>query len=314
MREERGDAIQRVVQSGTPARSAMAASWRRCTHAYGLDPAIEPEIRVLEQAELREALDRSGPVLTTARPVLDRLRHATRNQPACVMYSDADGVPLAWNGPQADAEELARRGLRPGADWSERAGGTNGIGTCLVEQRPLVVHRDQHFFPRGREISCAVAPVYGSDGALVGALNVTLYGSAVTQGWSDLLMETVSDAALRIEADHFHCTFANACILSIPGPMRGAALIALDSDDVVLGATRSARRLLGITPERLRAGLCLQDLLPETDDNFESAERGVLRRALLRHRGNVTASARSLGISRATIKRKITHHDLRPKR
>ena len=33
-----------------------------------------------------------------------------------------------------------------GHRWSEESVGTNGIGTCLVEQRALTIHRDQHFF------------------------------------------------------------------------------------------------------------------------------------------------------------------------
>ncbi|MGH1557729.1 GAF domain-containing protein [Caulobacter segnis] len=38
--------------------------------------------------------------------------------------------------------------------------GTNGIGTCLTEQRVLTIHRDQHFHTRNIGLSCTVAPLF----------------------------------------------------------------------------------------------------------------------------------------------------------
>ena len=52
------------------------------------------------------------------------------------------------------------------------------------------------------------------------------------------------------------------------------------------------------------------DLVEMQADTLDSAEYGVLRRSLLRSRGNVTAAARELSISLATMKRKIRQHGL----
>jgi transcriptional regulator of acetoin/glycerol metabolism len=43
----------------------------------------------------------------------------------------------------------------------------------------------------------------------------------------------------------------------------------------------------------------------ETGADLERAERGALRRALASSGGNVSAAARALGISRATLHRKM---------
>lgn len=80
-------------------------------------------------------------------------------------------------------------GLCPGVDWSEKAGGTNGIGTCLIEKSPLTVHREQHFYKRDIDISCAVAPIFDHSGLLAGALDITLYGMAATDIFRILLSQ-----------------------------------------------------------------------------------------------------------------------------
>ncbi|MCA1953463.1 MAG: sigma-54-dependent Fis family transcriptional regulator, partial [Hyphomicrobiales bacterium] len=46
-------------------------------------------------------------------------------------------------------------------------------------------------------------------------------------------------------------------------------------------------------------------------DGLASAERASLQRALARARGNATAAARNLGISRATLYRKLREFGLR---
>ncbi len=50
-------------------------------------------------------------------------------------------------------------GLRVGADWSEREEGTNGIGTCIAENRPVIVYREEHFRACHIGLSCSGAPI-----------------------------------------------------------------------------------------------------------------------------------------------------------
>jgi len=104
--------------------------------------------------------------------------------------------------------------------------------------------------------------------------------------------------------------FSDARILLAPVAERSAgALIAVDADDLVIGATRSARLALGITSEVLAKGLLAADVLGDAAkarEDFDDAERSVLQRAMARTGGNVSAAAQNLGISRATLHRKLT--------
>jgi transcriptional regulator of acetoin/glycerol metabolism len=91
-----------------------------------------------------------------------------------------------------------------------------------------------------------------------------------------------------------------------PAADGGNGLIAVDADDLVIGASRTARQALGITEARLGRPLPAADLLEDRcDEDFDSAERAVLSRALARANGNVTAAAAALGVSRATLHRKL---------
>lgn len=303
--------VRDAVANGEASRSLLAASWGRCISLYGLDPACARPRRVLEPDALNMAREASGKLLHVGFPIIERLR-LLAGPGVCLLWADADGVPLQSWATEADAGELLRLGLSPGVDWSERREGTNGIGTCLFERRPIVIRHDQHFFAREAQITCLVAPIFDHRGVLRGALNATIYGRADVSGRAELLFAAICDAAQEIETEYFHHAFESLRILSVGG-RRGAALLAVDRDDVIIGASKVARASLGLTEAMIDDGCCVTDLFENGPDDLTGAERGVLRRALTRHRGNVTAAARTLDISLATMKRKIQQHGLHRK-
>lgn len=303
--------VRKVLTTKDISRLPLGASWHRCAHLHGLDPEAMPKPQRVTDIELRTLSEPLGPLLANAAPTLERLRRAVGNRGVCVLVSNAQGVPVLCWGSDVDMPDLRKRGLYKGVDWSEAQSGTNGIGTSLVEGRVLCVRPAQHFYASTLSITCVSAPFFDDQGVLAGATNITYYGRASEQAPVGLLMSNISDATRQIEMDHFHQTFADDRIISIPGQTRsGAILIALDRDDVITGATRGARRVFGLTEATLGAGVIAGDLFNQSVDTLLGAEYSVLRRWLIRNGGNVTASARDLKISRATIKRKISAHSL----
>lgn len=306
--------VSSAVESGEAAQSRLVASWSRCIRGYGLDPVKAKPQRVLSAMELRGTIEAMEELLFSARSGLDRLHLIAESVGACVLLASGNGVPIHASGRSSDMQDLQRWGLRTGVDWSEQVEGTNGIGTCLVEKTPLLIHKDQHFYERDIEISCAVAPVFDHTGEIAAALNVTLYGAATSGAWPGHMVSFVSDIARQIEIDHFHHIHRSMRVVSLSGHGRaGGSLLAVDSDDIVIGANRGARLALKLTERDIREGICARDLLDDTPDDIPLAERGAIRRALARNKGNVSAAANALHISRATIKRKIAQHGLRRK-
>jgi transcriptional regulator of acetoin/glycerol metabolism len=308
------DRIQAAIASDAAAKSALVASWRRSSNLHRLDPADHNPPRHLTEAELSEARQRIEPLVRAAQSSLDRLYLAVGGVGCCVLLADRDGVPVERRGAPADDETFHSWGLWTGSVWNEESEGTNGIGTCLVEQRVLTIHRDQHFHTRNTALSCTTAPIYDHEGDLVAALDVSSCRADLIEAFANLISVAVVDAARRIEAENFKMAFPKARILLAPVTDKGSgALVAVDADDLVVGATRSARLALGITQKCLQKPIPAVDLLGGAEKVTEvlaEAERGVLQRALARTDGNVSAAAEALGISRATLHRKLNRLDV----
>ena len=315
-RVQHATVVEAAIASGHAAKSAVVASWCRSSRLHQLDPERTRLPVRLNEAELALARARVEPLLHAARSVMDRLCQAVGAAGCCVLLAGNDGIPVDRRGAAGDDSTFESWGLWTGAVWSEEQEGTNGIGTCLVEKRALTIDRDQHFFTRNTLLSCTAAPIHDHDGKLAGVLDVSSFRADRTEGFADLITLAVTDAVRRIEADIFRAAFPKArIVLTPPLDGHGCGLLAIDVDDLVVGATRSARLALGLAPDRAFAPVPAADLLGGPGAALEKlgdVERGILQRALLRAEGNVSAAAKALGVSRATLHRKLKRFELKP--
>ena len=290
------------------ARSRLAASWRRSMLTHGLDPAdrrAPPRIEAPALHRRRAELDQFRAL---AAGKLDSLFQLVEGVGCCVILSDAEGVILDQRCNPGDAAAFQDWGLWEGADWSEAAQGTNGIGTCLAEARAIIIHGDDHFSARNIGMSCMDAPIFGADGRILAALDVSSACPDQTGAISRLIAVTVARTARAIEADNFRAAYPEARIVVADGHDPDAAvLLAVDRDDLVIGATREARRVFGLGQGGRIAPRPAADLLGRGEDpaGFDTAERAAVIRALARSGGNVAQAARALGVGRATLYRRM---------
>ena len=214
----------------------------------------------------------------------------------------------------SDDETFRAWGLWTATVWSEECEGTNGIGTCLAEQRALTVHRDQHFYARNTLLSCTSAPIYDHEGRLAAALDVSSCRADLTEGFRQSHCGCGRRRRPPDRGGEFPLAFPDARILFAPDINRGGGgLIAVDADDLVIGATRSARLALGVTRDFLKKPLPAADLLGGRPVRRATSTRPSgprVQRALARSDGNVSAAAEALGISRATLHRKLRRLEL----
>jgi transcriptional regulator of acetoin/glycerol metabolism len=293
-----------------PAASPITASWRRCLTRHGLAPEVaHPPVRLMD-AEFQEALGRSGHVVEEASPELDWLFGMVGKAGCCLVFTDSEGVVLDRRGVASEDKEFKDLGLWMGALWSEASVGTNGIGTALAEGRMVTVFRDQHFLSANIGLSCASAPVRDHKGRIVAAIDISTARRDATEMVMPMLAQAVRDSAARIEINLFRRAYKDARIVLVQSSSHaGSALLAVDRDDMVLGATRAARLALKLDDQMIESGMPAADLLHEHLDaegrDLLEAERAALRRALSRNNNNVSLTAQMLGISRATLHRKI---------
>jgi transcriptional regulator of acetoin/glycerol metabolism len=266
------EAVKRGVISGPNFSGVIARSWTRCVNDYALNPDNAlggGEATRLGFDRRREA---SALLLSNAKAEMSSLFQQLAKRDTVVVIADASGIVLETVGDGSFARQAARVGMRPGGDWSERANGTNGIGTCLVEREMVVVDRTEHFYPRLTRLFCTGAPVFDHVGELVGVLDVTSESDLNQQHFRML----IGMSAQTIENRLFEAKFEqSACILHLHSRHElvrtfHEGLIALNGEGKILAANQAAAFQLGLSDRQGIVGRDLRELFKTTLDDIIS--------------------------------------------
>lgn len=237
----------------------VSSSWQRCTSELLINPESKASPHIATERELRIFREPLTKIILSAQEEIDRLFAIVRQEGYVVLVCSSEGVAIHHRGNEAKAEEFRERGIWLGGSWSESAEGTNGIGTCIAEQRPILVHLGQHFRTRNIDLSCATAPIFDHNGKLALALDCSTVGSAPAHR---LTLAATKVAARAIEERLFREFYWNVwTIAAIPSDdSHPALLLAVDSDLRILGADRMARMIFGLDDNRLNRGTPLSDI------------------------------------------------------
>ena len=238
------------IPAGTSAHLPLAeivrSSWTRCSNNYALDAHQAKHPTLVEPADLRTRQERLGAVLRIARIEMEGLARLMEHSGYSIMLTDRDGVILSYVGDPAFSATARRCGFREGVIWSEREMGTNGMGTCLTTQRPIVIHRSEHFLEQNSLLTCAAAPIFDMRGELLAALDIS--GAALntqthTLALVDMAAQNVENRVLLGTCKDFNVVrfHRSADFVSTPGE----GVLAFDADGTITGANRAALALLG---------------------------------------------------------------------
>ena len=160
-------------EDGSATPDYVKRSWLRCLTQYHLDPQSQREPYVLPREERLTRKEQNFELVSLADAEMAHLYHQLAGSGFSIILTDREGVLLDYYGDLSFRNAAFRTGLVLGAVWSEQYGGTNGMGTCLVERAPLIVHRDQHFFSRNTGLTCCAAPIFDYRGDLLGVLDAS---------------------------------------------------------------------------------------------------------------------------------------------
>jgi AraC-like DNA-binding protein len=253
--------VHAVARGGAPAPGSegVRASWRRSASAHRVDPDSREAPRILSAHELLELRDPLDQLIGSAQEEIDRLYKVVREAGYALLFCDAGGVVVDHRGDDADANLFEYWGTWLGGVWSEAAEGTNGIGTCIVEERPITVHRSQHFRSRHIDLSCSAAPVFDVDGTLMAVLDVSAVDPDRSERAHALTGALTASAARAVEERFFRERFRQHWIVAVAPPERGSSgiLLAADRHQHLVGANRAARTSLMLDSSRLRSGISL---------------------------------------------------------
>ncbi len=337
-------------------QSWIAQSWQRCL-ARGFAPDQPVGFDVVSSTQMRRSREANRLLAQAALPTLHSLAQTIAPTRYFAILTNARGVVVASSGEIDRADRRATLITREGVDLSEQAVGTTAIGSTLVQQHDVWLHRGEHFFADTGAYSCAGSPIFGQQGQCVGMLDVT--GIDVPE--RPELRHLVSSAARRIEnklvlaAPHtlvLHLRWPGAEVAS----RESEGLLCVDEDGRVQAMNSTARQMLGqlhamqsasmmhlselfamefarLLDSRLASepltvplwsGLQVQvrssrsgKYAPKSSTSavdtrvsrqvgaLKAHEVDVIRDTVAQHKGNVAAAAKKLGISRATVYRKL---------
>jgi transcriptional regulator of acetoin/glycerol metabolism len=155
--------------------------------------------------------------------------------------------------------EFKQWGIWLGGVWSERVEGTNGIGTCITDRRPILVHCAEHFRSRHTRLSCAGAPIFDPQGGLLAVLDVSKLHQQSDDQSFPLLLQTVIVSARAIEERIFREHFQHCWILAAApaDDLESSLLLAIDDQQFIIGADQAARKFLALSDKSLAAGIPL---------------------------------------------------------
>ena len=280
------DCIDLVVRKGTlvPGVEEIATSWRRCLTAHHLDPEIKAAPHIITEKEIKDSREPLRNVILHAQEELDRLYAIVGPQQYVVLLCNRDGVAIHHRGNESLADTYKDRGIWLGAVVSEQMEGTNGIGTCITDQRATMVHRDQHFRTRHIDLSCAGAPIFDPLGRLAGVLDTSSMNPQTTEQSLSLAMAATKLSARGIEERIFREYFRHAWNLAAApcGGSEVAVLLAVDNDHRILGADHIARRIFNLTDEVLNQGTALATIFEYDSSIFRCKRTQDVAARLLR--------------------------------
>lgn len=224
----------------------LLRSWERSLEDHRLDPGRIAQPRILTSASLRDHLEPLESFLRIAKYGVKKLHERVHDANYVVLLTDSQGVTIDYIGSPKHDREQKKAGLHLGSVWTESEEGTCGVGTAIIDKKPILVHKREHFRAPNTTLTCSSAPIFDVDGTLLSILDASALYSPDDRKSQYLVLKFVTLAADMIENAHFLNHFKNAWVLQISGSQEFLQvetddLIAFDGNGKILGTNRHAR-------------------------------------------------------------------------
>src|SRR6476469_3581396 len=140
--------------------STMIDESHKRSASYGLAEDAQPDFSPVGRADLSLLIEQNRVLHTHALPVMDTLYEQIVNTHNMVVLTDANGLIVHALGDDDFLEKADRVALKPGVSWSEEGKGTNAIGTAIAENKPTLVHANEHYLRANHFLTCSAAPIF----------------------------------------------------------------------------------------------------------------------------------------------------------
>jgi sigma-54 dependent transcriptional regulator, acetoin dehydrogenase operon transcriptional activator AcoR len=127
----------------------------------------------IDLKRLNESLNTNRNLVEFSIPLMEKLYNFVKGSGFLVNLCDKDGLILKVIGDRDIVKEAKMIDFVEGADWSEEALGTNAIGSCIIERKPLQIISHEHYCEMCHQWTCSASPIHNSDNKIIGVLNMS---------------------------------------------------------------------------------------------------------------------------------------------
>ena len=172
LREAWGKFINNEPYDYSFIRPEIYESWVR-SRSYLVDP-YNSKTALLPPDDLQKRMEDNKFLIEITRPYMEKLYSIVKGSGFYLLLADKDGYILDLIGDQ----DIIERGrsyskLVVGANRSEQYAGTNAIGPGLFLKKPIQMWGEEHYVKPHKDYSCSSAPIFDTEGRLLGCLNIT---------------------------------------------------------------------------------------------------------------------------------------------
>ena len=211
-------------------------SWLR-SRAYGVRPDRPSEVRV-DDARLAELLAANSEFVESSKVIMEKLFTAVENANSVISLTDNQGVVLLTHVHNNQGYRLPSH--MPGYVFSERACGTNGIGTCLHCAAPVELVGAEHYCLHDHIWYCSAAPIFDSKSRLLGVFNISIASESFhhhTRGMVEAAAHAITEQVCLREL-----LSEQAAIMEL----LDEGVIVVDHEGVLKSVSQKACAILGI--------------------------------------------------------------------
>lgn len=265
--------VETEIVEKSDLRPEIRESWQRCRN-LGVNPYDGVGNDRLEQEELERFISNNSQLVEVAQPFMHTVYQSVQGSGFMVVLTDKIGRILHTCG-DPDILNKAENTIRfiIGANWSEQAVGTNGIGTAIFLNKAIQISGSEHYCQSHHNWTCSSAPIHNQLGEIIGCLDLSgpvecIYSH--TLGMVVAAAEAIENQ-LRKEEIQEEKNRAYKLLSAVTGSVT-EGLLAVDNEGRIIHINPAARKILGLSQENL-AGKLLKSILGPNDKFSEMARQ-----------------------------------------
>jgi len=251
----------------------VQASWQRC-HDWGVNPHNGHSDNVLEPQELKRVIKEHEQLISIALPLMQQLNQYVVGSGFLVILTDERGFILEILGDPEAMPKAQHLNFIKGANWSEKAVGTNAIGTAIYEGIPVTVSGPEHYCQKNHVLTCSAAPIFDCDRKMIGVLDMSAPSTATHKHTLGMVVSAAEAIMfqMHIYQKNLELSVANERMRNVFMTMSDGLLV-FEKDGSIQQINPVAEKLLGRSSEQMK-GQALETVFLESSWIRETLRNG----------------------------------------